>query len=42
MIFNYALLSGVDPGFLERGFTYIYKDVGGCFADFISFCFNIP
>ena len=32
---------GADPEFLERG-GHMYKGVGGCFADFISFFFNIP
>ena len=31
----------VDPGFLERGFIYIYKGVGVRFANFISFFLNI-
>ena len=26
-----------DPGFLERGLIHIYKCVGVCFADLISF-----
>ena len=32
--------SGVGPGFLEMGFTYI--KTWGRFADFISFSLNIP
>ena len=34
--------SGADPGFLERGFIYIYIWCGGQFSDFISFFLNIP
>ena len=34
--------AGADPGFLERGFIYIYISVGVGFADFISFCLYIP
>ena len=31
--------AGADPGFLEMGFIYICRVP---FADFISFCLNIP
>ena len=33
--------AGVDQCFLERG-VHKYKEVGGCFAAFISFILNIP
>ena len=32
----FVYITGVDPGFLERGFI-MYKGVGVRFADFISF-----
>ena len=33
--------TGADPGFLEKG-VGMYNDIGGRFADFISFFLNIP
>ena len=36
-----AETSGVDPGFLKKGF-HIFQGVGVRFASFISYLLNIP